>query len=57
MTNQVFPAATLHSNLFFLQIVAALQQCIHYTESCERVTNETDPQSAEQQEPSELNRP
>nr|XP_040016630.1 protein broad-minded isoform X3 [Gasterosteus aculeatus aculeatus] len=31
-------------------VVAALQQCIHYSESCERSTNETtDPQSAEQQ--------
>ncbi|GLD49786.1 protein broad-minded-like protein [Lates japonicus] len=31
-------------------IVAALQQCIHYSESCERFTNETtDPQSVEQQ--------
>ncbi|XP_034755563.1 protein broad-minded isoform X2 [Etheostoma cragini] len=31
-------------------IVAALQQCIHYSESCERFTNEkTDPPSAEQQ--------
>ncbi|XP_031717290.1 protein broad-minded isoform X3 [Anarrhichthys ocellatus] len=31
-------------------IVAALQQCIHYSESCECSTNETtDPQSAEQQ--------
>nr|XP_033504941.1 protein broad-minded isoform X2 [Epinephelus lanceolatus] len=31
-------------------IVAALQQCIQYSESCERSTNETtDPQSAEQQ--------
>ncbi|XP_039980895.1 protein broad-minded isoform X2 [Xiphias gladius] len=31
-------------------IVAALQQCIHYSESCERFTNETtDLQSAEQQ--------
>ncbi|KAK1889233.1 Protein broad-minded [Dissostichus eleginoides] len=37
-------------------IVAALQQCIHYTESCERVTNETDPQSAEQQEPGSVQR-
>ncbi|XP_044232280.1 protein broad-minded isoform X3 [Thunnus albacares] len=32
-------------------IVAALQQCIHYSESCERFTNESsDPQSAEQQQ-------
>ncbi|XP_045917373.1 protein broad-minded [Micropterus dolomieu] len=31
-------------------IVAALQQCIHYSESCERFANETtDPQSAEPQ--------
>ncbi|XP_070782053.1 protein broad-minded [Enoplosus armatus] len=31
-------------------IVAALQQCIHYSESCERFTDETtDPTSAEQQ--------
>ncbi|XP_056283570.1 protein broad-minded isoform X2 [Pseudoliparis swirei] len=31
-------------------MVAALQQCIHYSESCERSTHETtDPQSAEQQ--------
>ncbi|XP_037607378.1 protein broad-minded isoform X2 [Sebastes umbrosus] len=31
-------------------IVAALQQCIHYSEACERFTDETtDPQSAEQQ--------
>ncbi|XP_068433515.1 protein broad-minded isoform X2 [Clinocottus analis] len=31
-------------------IVAALQQCIHYSESCEHFTNETtDPQSAEPQ--------
>ncbi|XP_032398929.1 protein broad-minded isoform X1 [Etheostoma spectabile] len=31
-------------------IVAALQQCIHYSESCERFTNETtDPPSAQQQ--------
>ncbi|KAL3052190.1 hypothetical protein OYC64_004859 [Pagothenia borchgrevinki] len=37
-------------------IVAALQQCIHYTESCESVTNETDPQSAEQQEPGSVQR-
>ncbi|KAK5852652.1 hypothetical protein PBY51_006503 [Eleginops maclovinus] len=29
-------------------VVAALQQCIHYSESCEHVTNETNPQSAEQ---------
>ncbi|TMS11937.1 Protein broad-minded, partial [Larimichthys crocea] len=31
-------------------IIAALQQCVHYSESCERLTNETtDPGSAEQQ--------
>ncbi|XP_008287243.1 protein broad-minded [Stegastes partitus] len=31
-------------------VVAALQQCIHYSESCEHFTNEaTDPQSGEQQ--------
>ncbi|KAK5879748.1 hypothetical protein CesoFtcFv8_022841 [Champsocephalus esox] len=37
-------------------IVAALQQCVHYTESCERVTSETDPQSAERQEPGSVQR-
>uniref|UniRef100_A0A8C4E6H2 Protein broad-minded n=1 Tax=Dicentrarchus labrax TaxID=13489 RepID=A0A8C4E6H2_DICLA len=32
-------------------IVAALQQCIHYSDSCERFTNDsTDPGSAEQQD-------
>uniref|UniRef100_UPI0037E99F39 protein broad-minded n=1 Tax=Semicossyphus pulcher TaxID=241346 RepID=UPI0037E99F39 len=38
-------------------IVAALQQCIPYCESCERFTNETtDPQSAEQQHTSSVQR-
>ncbi|KAF3850182.1 hypothetical protein F7725_019901, partial [Dissostichus mawsoni] len=32
-------------------IVAALQQCIHYTESCERVTNETDPSQRSSRNP------